>query len=190
MRNITSRVFTPGPLVSCRWEPPLVCKPTPQPQPLLAPSPWLLGGKATADEIYREWREIRSLQNLKGAGAQAFYLYTSLHLTPEAVDQKFRDEVNIRVRQLRAIFPAFDGFPADARRAMLVHAWANDPSSLKTNWPEYVAACRARRWKDHKPDPQKPDAATASRWTGVNPKRYQGMVSMFTQAQAVEDAAR
>lgn len=196
MRNLLRSPFTPGhPLVTCGWEPSVPCSPMPESPRLLAPSPLLRAGNATADEIDTEWRTIRSLQHLKGAGANAFHPYANLHVSSDAVDSKFREEVHIRIRQLRAIFPSFESFPAEARKAMLVHAWANDPSSLERRWPAYVAACRARRWVLGRPDPERrdpkrQDAATQSHWLGMRKERYEGMVAMFANAQAAEKTAR
>jgi hypothetical protein len=161
------------------------------PVDLLPPNPdptkfWTSLESVTPDDVQAEWQRIKDLQHLKGKGAMYFMKYTTVHLTQDAVNAKFREEVMDRDRRLRNIFkPGYDTFPADARMAMLVHAWANDPSNFlkppeQRGWPGYVAACKGRRWKE---------AFKESHWA-TNPERYKAMGLMFTNAWALEEAAK
>jgi hypothetical protein len=140
---------------------------------------------AKKGEVRAEWQGIHDMQDHKDENPGYFKPFTTLYLEEAEVEKRFREMVKERDSRLRTIFePDYDTFPADARMAMLVHAWAIDPKRLllpreKKGWPAYAEACRGREWGT---------AYTQSHWKGMNPRRYKGMKLMFENAHALEKA--
>ncbi len=138
---------------------------------------------------------------LASGTAKTFINTTDIRLENENIIRRdFDSGVNMRISVLKKCFPQFDTFPADARLAMLVHAWAMHPRMnskgilvagvSQTKWPGYTAAIKERRWwdKDHpKKDPGKPTAAEECHWKGMSDYRYKNMVEMYHQAYLVEE---
>jgi hypothetical protein len=135
--------------------------------------------RATNQEVVEEWHRIRKLApEFKGKGAAKIKAKTTLHMLESDIHTAFTEKAKWRDRVLRTRLPQYSDAPADAQLAMLVHAWASNPATLAKKWPLYLGACTAHDW-DH--------AWIESHWKDMNPKRYDAMKTMFSNAEAVED---
>lgn len=155
--------------------------------------------KATPLQIYEAIWKVRLLainnKEVLTGESKPFKGKTDIILTNIGViKNEFYDGVNMRVNVLRRCFSQFDRFPADARLAMLVHAWAMHPRmNLKgilvagvgqSQWINYTAAIKSRYWWD--PDQKKPTAARECHWKNMSEYRYKNMVEMYRKAYEVE----
>jgi len=93
------------------------------------------GGRANKDDIYKavwtvRYLKLRNLVTCDGKSAP-FKNKTDLVLTANELRKKFDEWANYRINALKICFPEFDKYPADARLAMIVHAWALWPKKKR-----------------------------------------------------------
>ncbi|MFA5053871.1 MAG: hypothetical protein WC565_07420 [Parcubacteria group bacterium] len=89
--------------------------------------------KAEINEISSDWVRVKKNRLLAHTGPARARFYTSLELTKEGVDKlAFGRLEALEAHLLAHVFPAFEGYPADAQLAILSAVWAlGGPEQLK-----------------------------------------------------------
>jgi hypothetical protein len=107
---------------------------------------------------------VRSNRGL-GWSTSEFESLTKLRLTDLGMKQVFDSHAKVAYTKLEEVFKDYDDFPADARLAMMVFAWAMWPKTThgskgtrvfwgKSNkeWPRYMTACNIKDWWSRRAD--------------------------------------
>lgn len=105
--------------------------------------PWLnteTGRRATPDEVAAAYRAVEARKDLAPHGGGRFRNVTALRLTDADIDRLVWHKLGDVERALRGMFPAWDGWPADAQLALLSWAWA---VGVHSPYPRMFAALRA-----------------------------------------------
>ena len=110
--------------------------------------PWVHkddGHNAEMNEISSDWVRVKKNRLLAHQGSSRARFYTSLELTKEGVEKLTFGRIDAHEAYLIAhVFPAFEGYPADAQLAILSMLWAlGDPLQLK---PSFVKAVLEEAW--------------------------------------------
>lgn len=155
--------------------------------------PWLIekGGGASAPQIKADYAIIEKKTDIAGGPGQPHRMggdpvwkpLTSCRLTPDGLKQGVAKMLENKLRVLRANFPEFDDWPADAQLAAASIQWAGD---VKTGWPKLTKALLAKDWAVA--STQCSFAETKD--TNVFLKmRSQRQVTLFKNAQRVKEGA-
>ncbi|MBI4877651.1 MAG: hypothetical protein HY822_23720 [Acidobacteria bacterium] len=139
------------------------------------------GRAAGPEELAAEWSRVTGRwPPVEGA--------SPLLITPGEVDRVFASQVRARELILKAVFPAWESYPADAQLGMLAHSWLAASRGSIEGWQggDYVKAVRERRWDD---------AGGLSLWGAIRDpaqprqaERRDGMLKMFHNATVVQGA--
>lgn len=109
------------------------------------PLPWLHqdGSAASRDEIAAEWLRVKQDPNAARRGHRYTEGITRLRLDAAGVDLVVSRKLAQNAQHLKARFPEWDEWPADAQLATLSMAWACGPAF---RFPRLEAELRARRF--------------------------------------------
>ncbi len=120
---------------------------TPWAPALVLPWRWPDGGLATTDQIKADWQRLKSHEHtLRRRGLATQATYTNVRLTEEACKDLVFETLDTMARHLvRAHFPEFATYPADAQLGILSLAWAAG-SDWPRKFPRCKAAVLARDW--------------------------------------------
>ncbi len=99
------------------------------------------GTYATRDEIAAEWLRIKQAPDLARLGHRAAKRIATLSLTDEGIELVVSRKLAQNDAHLRARFPEWEEWPADAQLATLSMAWACGPAF---RFPMLEAALKAR----------------------------------------------
>lgn len=102
--------------------------------------PWvrLDGSPASPAEITAAWNIVKSHQNMRMGGGMAFRRLTTLRLTEEGVQLAVSRKLEAAEASMRARFPWWDNYGADAQLFALSMCWA-----IGGNWPAKFPRCAA-----------------------------------------------
>jgi GH24 family phage-related lysozyme (muramidase) len=105
------------------------------------------GSAASQAEITSEWQLVKSRTDLEPHGGGAYGAITQLRLTSDDVTTLVGQKLAQIERDMRGMFPGWDGFPADAQMGILSMAWAmGDGEFTAAKWPKFTAAANAGDW--------------------------------------------
>lgn len=129
------------------------------------PLPWKVGERMASDEeIVGQWRKLKSFAvpektieewrknhgaaplplQLRGGGRPEMQAVTTIRLTKDDVSVLVRRVLLDMASTVRAQFPAFDEWPADAQLALLSVSWARGAHGYASEFPKMTAALRGR----------------------------------------------
>ena len=97
------------------------------------------GTPATSGEIAYDWRKVK-FSGMTGHPAADFARLTTLRLTRDGVRQVMARLLRDQERILRARFPGWDDFPADAQLGIASMSWAMGP---EFHFPKFQAFVNA-----------------------------------------------
>lgn len=113
------------------------------------------GSLAGREEIAAEWARLKKyVEDNPGSERHSYKTFasmTTLRLGRDGLEQAFQGKMNQNEVVLRAGFPDWDEWPADAQLGAMSHAWACGPAFYlptagRNYWPKLTAALRARDW--------------------------------------------
>jgi hypothetical protein len=102
--------------------------------------PWvrLDGSPASPSEVTAAWNIVKSHQNMRMGGGMAFRRLTSLRLTEAGVQFAIGRKLALAETSMRARFPDWDDYGADAQLFALSMCWA-----IGGGWPAKFPRCAA-----------------------------------------------
>jgi hypothetical protein len=106
------------------------------------------GSAATAEQISKEWRNLKNDPSLAARGYQACETLTQLELSDAAIDSLLLERLtsNENLLKRHPWFADFENWPADAQLGLLSMAWAMGAAGPE-NFPVFRAACRRLDFK-------------------------------------------
>lgn len=101
---------------------------------------WLRGDlqPASPSDVTNEWRQVESLQGMRGQSWKAFLVVTHLRATDASIDDLFARKLAQAELAMMGAFPAWSTWCADAQMAALSYCWA-----MGTAWPSKFPHCSA-----------------------------------------------
>lgn len=103
------------------------------------------GQLATAQEIRTEWSYIKSLKHLAVQGHRAARQHCKLYLGDSDIRELVLSKLNEFEGVLKATFPKWESYPADAQLGILSMAWAMGPYFTR-GFPTFTRAVREESW--------------------------------------------
>lgn len=103
---------------------------------------------ATPSDVTNEWRQVESLQGMRGQSWKAFLAVTHLRATDASIDTLFDRKMALAETSMLSAFPTWASWCADAQFAALSYCWAMGPAWPAAKFPHCAALLRAGRWGD------------------------------------------
>jgi GH24 family phage-related lysozyme (muramidase) len=99
---------------------------------------------AASDDSKRQgWRDVHARQDLAKRGHPPFAAVCGLRLSDSDIRSLVDGKLMQNEQTLKASFPQFEDWPADAQLALLSMSWGLGPG-LAAGWPKFTAACRVK----------------------------------------------
>ena len=106
--------------------------------------PPVLPGPATADEIKADFDNVK--KQSVGKLATYYKQFTKLDLPDTVIDSLLKAEVTTFTTGLKASFPDFDSYPAEACAALFDMAYNLGITKLTSQFPTFVKAVKDKDW--------------------------------------------
>jgi GH24 family phage-related lysozyme (muramidase) len=129
------------------------------------------GVAATSAEKQADWTKVS--QQSKGKLAGTYKRFTQLDMPENAVRRMLSAKLRAFSESLRTRFPEFDGFPPQARLALLDMIYNVGPNGLFKGFPKFCRAAERLDWEAC--------AAECSR-KGISPERNEDCRKLFLKA--------
>lgn len=104
------------------------------------------GTAATVKTIKAQWALVKSRKDLCARGGQAFRLITTITLPEKAIDELCTVRLAANESLVKAQFPDWPSYPADAQWGLMSMAWARGPNNFHGGYPHFSAAVEAKDW--------------------------------------------
>ena len=98
---------------------------------------------ASANDLALDWSRVKLRQDLKMRGGMAYKNIARLRLDKSGIEQVTFRKLDTMLRSLRARFPEWDTWPADAQMAVTSLSWACGPAF---RFPRLAAHLAERDW--------------------------------------------
>jgi GH24 family phage-related lysozyme (muramidase) len=100
---------------------------------------------ATRDEIKADYEAVK--KQPPNRLAAMYKKYTELTLPTVDIDKLTDKHIESFERELKQVYTGFDGFPTEARLALFDIIFNVGMTNLRTAWPNFNAAIKAKDWQ-------------------------------------------
>jgi len=104
------------------------------------------GAIATDAQIAADYEAVK--KQAKGSYAYNYKKYTQLIMKKVEVDRLTNKHIKIFYNELKKLFPDFDGYPTEARLALLDMIFNLGMTKLRNLFPKLNKAVKAKKWAE------------------------------------------
>lgn len=139
------------------------------------------GGPVSTAEIQKEWQTLRDHPEWSNNSTEFFRKRSTIQLTEESKRRLVMNMFDRHEVELKALFPDYGTWPAEAQFAVHSMMWALGPKGYRTKFPKMIAALKKR------------DFVTAAKESAITPindkvkERSDHNASLLNQAAIVDN---